>query len=141
MGHLFLSAEWVRAVTSLQGEFVNRVEPPTAPLRLNGTVNDAPFGDGPIEMHLDTSSGLGVVQHGHMATADVTITTDYRTAEALFVGGDPQAIMAAFLEGRIVVQGDLTKLVNAIGEASVSNSVRSEVASRVKDITDLHSES
>jgi hypothetical protein len=134
--HQFLSEEWVAAVLSLQDEYRDRVTPPQAPLRLNGTVTDAPFGEGPIAMSLDTSSGLGVVRTGHLDDAVVTMSTDYRTAHALLVDGDPQAVIEAFMSGRILVQGDLATLITALTEAGAPDETRAEIAARVREITE-----
>jgi hypothetical protein len=45
--------------------------------------------------------------------ADLTITTDYPTARELFLGADIQAALGALTEGRLKLQGDLTKLMAA----------------------------
>ena len=45
--------------------------------------------------------------------ADLTLTTDYVTAREIFMSGNPQAGMQAFMEGKVKVQGDLTKLMAA----------------------------
>ena len=50
---------------------------------------------------------------GHLNSADLTLTTDYVTARDIFMSGNPQAGMQAFMEGKVKVQGDLTKLMAA----------------------------
>ncbi len=50
---------------------------------------------------------------GHRDDADLTLTTDYATAKDIFMSGNPQAGMQAFMEGKVKVQGDLTKLMAA----------------------------
>ena len=69
---------------------------------------------------------------GHIDDAEVTITIDYATAKAIFVDGNPQAGMQAFMAGKIKVQGDMTKLM-AMGQARRSHAA--EVAAKIKDIT------
>ncbi len=43
--------------------------------------------------------------------ADLTLSTDIDTARAVFVSGDQQAGMQAFMAGKVRVQGDMTKLM------------------------------
>jgi hypothetical protein len=137
VAYQFLSDEWVEAVVALQDEYFGRAQPPATPLRLNGTVRDAPFRSGDVAMSLDTSTGLGVVRTGHLEDASVTLTTDYHTAKKLFVDGDPQAVMQAFMAGRILVQGDLATLIAAMTEATAPDEVRQEIAERIRAITVL----
>jgi hypothetical protein len=137
VAYQFLSDEWVEAVVALQDEYFGRAQPPATPLRLNGTVRDAPFRSGDVAMSLDTSTGLGVVTTGHLEDASVTLTTDYETAKTLFVDGDPQAVMQAFMAGRILVQGDLATLIAAMTEATAPDEVRREIAERIRAITVL----
>ena len=40
------------------------------------------------------------MDHGHLDDADVTVTTDYETAKALFVEQDAAAGMQAFMPAR-----------------------------------------
>ena len=48
---------------------------------------------------------------GLVDDADVTLTTDYATAKDVFVSGNQQAGMQAFMAGKVKVQGDMTKLM------------------------------
>ena len=48
---------------------------------------------------------------GLLDDADVTLTTDYGTAKDVFVSGNQQAGMQAFMAGKVKVQGDMTKLM------------------------------
>ena len=137
MGHPFLTDEWIAAVMALQEEYRSQVGPPPTALRLNGTIKGVPFQDEPLAVHLDTTSGVGVIQKGHVDRADATLTTDYETAKALFVTGQAQAVMTAFLDGRILVQGDLSKLVATLSPAGPGDDVRREIAERVRELTDL----
>jgi hypothetical protein len=49
---------------------------------------------------------------GHLPKPDVTVSMGYGTARSLFVAGDVQAVMQAFLGGRVRVDGDLSKLLD-----------------------------
>ena len=71
-----------------------------------------PFSERPIDAHVDTSSGGVAISTGHLPGPDVTVSMGYGTARALFVAGDVQTVMQAFLGGRIRVDGDLSKLLD-----------------------------
>jgi hypothetical protein len=83
---------------------------PTA-VRINLVVNDGPFADGPITSFVDTTSGELVMELGQLDDADVTVTTDYETAKSLFLASDPATGMQAFMAGKLVVEGDMMKLI------------------------------
>ena len=107
----FLSDEWFEAVR----EIVERRDvelPPHAELTMNLLVTDTPFG-ADRQLHVGARDGKADWGTGHAADADLTLTTDYLTARDIFVSGNPQAGMQAFLEGKVKLQGDLTKLMAA----------------------------
>ncbi len=111
----FLSDEWVAEAQRIYAE----VEASGAlaggtfsPVRVNLVITDAPFSDRPIDAHVDTSAGGVAISTGHLPGPDVTVSMGYGTARALFVAGDVQTVMQAFLGGRIRVDGDLSKLLD-----------------------------
>jgi putative sterol carrier protein len=83
---------------------------------------------------MDTSSGEMEMDTGHIDGADLTVTLDYDTAKAIFVEGNPQAGMQAFMAGKIKVQGDMTKLMAM--QAGAPDPTAQEVAKRIADITE-----
>ena len=83
-----------------------------APVRVNLIVAEAPFSATALDAHVDTSSGRLNIDTGHLSDPDVTVSMAYSTARSLFVQGDIQAVMQAFLGGRIKVDGDLSKLLD-----------------------------
>jgi hypothetical protein len=87
------------------------VSPQTA-VRLNLVVTGAPFSPEPVNAHIDTSGGRFDIGTGHLEGPDVTVSLGYETAKALFVAGNVQAVLQAFLAGQIKVDGDLTKLLD-----------------------------
>lgn len=133
----FLSEKWIAEAKKIRDEYRPRAPVPGQVIRMNQVIVDAPFGDGTINAHLDSSSGQIEIDFGHLPDADVTVTVDYDTARAVFVNQDPQAGMAAFLGGRIRVQGDLTKLMLVFqsGMSSEGSSMAREIAARIKGIT------
>jgi len=112
----FLSDEWVGEARRIysQAEASSSLgrEAPPAPVRVNLVVTGPPFAKGDIDAHADTSGGSVVIDTGHLDQPDVTVSLDYATARSLFVSGDVQAALQAFLNGRIKVDGDLTKLLD-----------------------------
>jgi len=107
----FLSPEWFVEVRRLQSEHGD-VLPPEADLRMNLRVTDTPFGDD-REFHMAASAGKAEWGEGHLADADVTLILGYATAKDIFVLGNPQAAIEAFMAGRITISGDITKLMVA----------------------------
>ena len=64
----------------------------------------------------------------------MTVTLDYETAKAIFVEGNPQAGMQAFMAGKIKVQGDMTKLMAM--QSGAPSPEQAELATKIKDITE-----
>ena len=107
----FLSDEWLAEVHRIVAEHDPDV-PSHASVTLNLVVTDTPFGEDRL-LHMGARDGKGDFGPGHLGDADVTFTTDYATAREIFVSGNPQAGMQAFLEGKVKMQGDMTKLLAA----------------------------
>lgn len=110
----FLSDEWVteaRRIYAGAGITLD-VGASATPVRVNLVVTEVPFSEKPLDAHLDTTDGKVAIDTGHLPEADVTVSMDYVTARTLFVGGDVQAVMQAFLAGRVRVDGDLSKLLD-----------------------------
>ena len=108
----FLSDEWFVAVR----EVVDARDvdiPPHAELTMNLVVTDTPFGED-RRLHVGARDGKADWGTGHATDADLTLTTDYATAREIFMSGNPQAGMQAFMDGRVKVQGDLTKRMAAL---------------------------
>ncbi|HEX3566990.1 MAG TPA: SCP2 sterol-binding domain-containing protein [Acidimicrobiales bacterium] len=104
MSHPFLSEEWLAAVEELQ---VDAPEPLPAmkDLTVNVVVQGGPDGD--HEIHLNG----GQFERGLADEAPTKLIVPYDTAKALFVEGNPQAAMQAFMSGQIKVEGDMSKLM------------------------------
>jgi putative sterol carrier protein len=130
----FLSDEWMDEAKKVREEFRGKTPPAAHVVKMNQVITDVPFGDGTINAHMDTSSGEMEMDTGHIDGADLTVTLDYDTAKAIFVEGNPQAGMQAFMAGKIKVQGDMTKLMAMQAGAVDPNAA--EVAKRIADITE-----
>lgn len=132
----FLSDEWITEARRIRKEHAGGGIAVPAVVRMNQVITEAPFGVGPIRAHLDTSSGQLVMDIGHVEEPDVTVTLDYPTARAIFVDGTPEAGMAAFMQGRVKVEGDLAKLIATLQQVSPGAFDASEVQRRIKEITE-----
>jgi hypothetical protein len=105
----FLSPEWIEAAHAVRSRH-DTIEPPFS-LAMNLVVGDVPFGDGRVEAHVSTDAGFIELDLGLLDKPEVSVLTDYATAKAVLVDGDGEAAMAAFMAGKIVVEGDMTKLL------------------------------
>lgn len=107
----FLSDEWLGAVHQIFDARDVDI-PPHAELAMNLVVTETPFGADRL-LHVGARDGKALWGLGHVDDADLTLTTDYATAREIFMSGNPQAGMQAFMEGKVKLQGDLTKLMAA----------------------------
>jgi len=139
MAHAFLSDEWLSAVLALRDEFDQAETPSEASIVMNQVISEMPFGDGKLEISVDTTNGLVDIRKGHVENADVTVKTDYATAKSVLVEQDPQAIMQAFMSGKILVEGDLVKLMTmqAAAMSAEPHPQRDELAKRLKALTEF----
>src|SRR5215203_1910227 len=135
MSHPFLSDEWMAAAKGIREKYAGQTTKVTQSLRINQVVTGAPFGDGTVESYLDTSSGDVVMDLGRLDDADVTVTTDYPTARAIFVDQDAAAGMQAFMTGKVQVQGDMMKLM-AMQTAMPTDEASRQIADEIKAITE-----
>jgi hypothetical protein len=125
----FLSDDWFTEVHKLVEE--HGADAPTAhPVVVNVVVTDTPFGD-ERQMHMGAKDGKGEMGVGLVDDADVTLTTDYATAKDVFVSGNQQAGMQAFMAGKVKVQGDMTKLM--MGQQGGGNQALNEAIQGVTE--------
>lgn len=122
MAHTFLSDEWLAAVSGLREE-LNLPEGPDVTINL--TVTDAPEGD--RDLHLTK----GAFASGHV-DAPTKMTLPYSVARQMFVEGNQQAGMQAFMTGQIKIEGDMTKVMQ-LQNSDTANTP--ELAERIKGLT------
>jgi hypothetical protein len=130
----FLSPEWIDATRAIRDEYRGRIPPMALGVKVNLVITDAPHG-GPIEAHLDTSSGQPSLELGLLEGPDVTLTLDFATARSMFAEQDPGAVMQSFFSGRIRVDGDVTKLMVMQAQQAQAGPLAAEVIAKVRDIT------
>jgi len=107
----FLSPAWLeefRTITERLNIEPLRVD---VALRMNQIISGCPFQDEPLKAFLDTSSGVVALDLGELDDPDLTVSLDYETAKALFVEFNPQRAIESFIAGKILVTGDMTKLL------------------------------
>ena len=134
MPHPFLSDEWLAAAKAVRAEH-GASESSGPAVRMNLTITAVPFGDGTVESHLDTSSGAAEMDLGHLDEPDVSLTTDYETAKTIFVVQDAAAGMQAFMTGKVVVQGDMMKLMS-LNATMAADPKSAEIAEAIRGITE-----
>jgi len=130
----FLSDEWLEAAKAIRDAHPGDGAAPAHVVRMNQVVTEVPFGDGTINLHMDTSGGSLELGTGHLDDADLTVTLDYATAKAILVEGNPQAGMQAFMAGKIKVQGDMTKMM-AMSQGAPDPAAE-EIAKQIQEITE-----
>ena len=133
----FLTPEWIEEARQLHQEYEDRVPPSTLPARVNLIVTEVSFSDDPIHAHVETGPGLFDVGPEHLEPVDATVTLDYATTVAIFIEGNPQAGMQAFMSGRIKVDGDVGKLITVFGGMGSGDPLSGEIGERLRDITAL----
>ncbi len=103
---LFLSDPWFDAAEKLIQE--HQPEVPPTNLVMNLEVAD---GGNTVKFFMGAKNGEVLFGKGATDGADLTMSTDIETARAVFISGDQQAGMQAFMAGKVRVQGDMTKLM------------------------------
>jgi putative sterol carrier protein len=129
----FLSDEWIEAAKAIREDFEGKGAAVPHVMKMNLVITEVPFGDGNIDAHMDTTSGELQLDTGHLEGEDLTVTVDYATAKAIFVDGNPQAGMQAFMAGKIKVQGDMTKMMAM--QTAQPDPVQLEMAAAISAIT------
>lgn len=135
MPYPFLSAAWIDAARAVRERHAGAGEPIAQAIRINLIVNDTPFADGSVQSYLDTSSGQTVLELGQLDEPDVTVTTDYETAKAIFATQDPAAGMQAFMAGKVVVQGDMMRLM-MLPALLAANPQAERISAEIRDLTE-----
>jgi putative sterol carrier protein len=131
--YAFLSDEWVDEARRIREEYEGRAGTMAHQMRMNLVITDVPFGDGPIDAHVDTTDGTLKLDKGHIDPADLKVTLDYATAKAILVEGNPSVGMQAFMAGKVKVEGDMAKLMMLQGAPPDEHA--QEVATRLREMT------
>jgi hypothetical protein len=127
MAFQFLSDEWLAEVKKIADE--NPDAAAGAPdIQLNVVVTGGPQGD--RELHLEKGTFAGGLIDG----APTKLTVPYSVARAMFIEGNQQAAMQAFMSGQIKVEGDMTKLM-AMQNQGGGGGAAEELQKKLQEIT------
>ena len=108
MAYEFLSDEWLTEAAKLRAEAGGAAGPDVT---FNVTVAGGPGGD--RELHFAN----GDLNGGHVETP-TKLTVPYDVARKMFVDGNQQAAMQAFMAGQIKIEGDMSKVMALNGQAA-----------------------
>ena len=124
----FLSDAWFDEVEKLRSE---APEPPAglADLMLNIVITGGPEGD--KEVH----TKAGQFERGLVDGAPTKLTVPYDVAKAIFIEGNQQAGMQAFMSGQIKVEGDMSKLMAMQGGGGAPSAEQQAFQQKLKDLT------
>jgi hypothetical protein len=125
MPYEFLSDEWLAEARQIGEESGATAVPPDA--SLNVVITEAPQGE--RQIHFDSGS----FATGLLDGALTKLTLPYGVAKQIFVDGNQQAAMQAFMAGQIKVEGDMTKVM-ALQSQPVTPE-RTELQKKLKEIT------
>lgn len=127
MAEIFLSDAWFAEVEKLRAE---APEPPAAlkDLLLNVVVQGGPDGD--REVHI----AAGNFEQGLADGAATKLSVPYDIAKSMFIEGNQQAAMQAFMSGQIKVEGDMSKLM-AMQSAGAPSPEQAAFQEKIKALT------
>ena len=130
MAHTFLSDDWLTAVKQITDDAGTGGLMPDS-VSLNLVVTGGPDGD--RELHVAD----GAFDSGLLDSAPTKLTVPFDVAKAMFIEGNQQAAMQAFMSGQIKVEGDLSKLMamQAQGASSANSPEAQALQEKVKAIT------
>jgi hypothetical protein len=123
----FLSDAWFDAADKLIREHAPEAPPQNLVMNLEVT-SDADT----VVFHMGSKDGQPLFGKGTIDGADLTLSTDIDTAREVFVAGNQQAGMQAFMAGKVRVQGDMTKLMMSQGSGGGSPAL----SQALQDITE-----
>jgi hypothetical protein len=123
----FLSDAWFDDVEKLRAD---APEPPAAmkDLVLNIVVSGGPEGDKEIHM------AGGNFERGLAEGAPTKLTVPFTVAKSMFIDGNQQAGMQAFMSGQIKIEGDMSKLM-AMQAGGGPTPEQEAFTAKIKEIT------
>ena len=91
--------------------------------------------DGDVEANLAPGDGGLAIGKGFLASAPTTVSLGYDVAREMFVNGNMQPAMQAFMKGEIKVEGDMTKVM-ALQQTGAPGPRQQELQQKIQAITD-----
>lgn len=128
MPYSFLSDDWHDAFDLI------RDQAPPAPagmadLTINVIVTGGPDGDRQLHM------ASGQFERGLSDGAPTKLTVPYEVAHSLFIKGDSQVAMQAFMSGQIKVEGDMSRLMAMQAGGTASTAEQAAFQKKLQEIT------
>ncbi len=130
MAHAFLSAGWLEEAEKIRQEINTPVPEAAQDLVINLVVTGGPAGD--IEARMTG----GKFEQGLADDAPTKLTVPYAVAKSMFIDGDQEAAMQAFMSGQIQVEGDMSKLMAMGGGGGGAGPDAQKLRERLKEITE-----
>lgn len=134
----FMTPEWIEAALAIRDDYSKHLPEPPAPVRMNLVVTDVPHGDeSSVEASIDTAESGLLPRLGHIEDPELTVTLEFVVAQALFIEQDPEAVAKAFFEGRIEVDGDMSRIffLQSLEPSPEQRELAEQVNTRLRDIT------
>ena len=128
MPNPFLSDAWLEDVKKITEEAGGGGMMPDS-VELNMVITGGPEGD--KELHV----AGGVFQTGLLDSAPTKLTVPYDVAKDMFINGNQQAAMQAFMSGKIKVEGDMTKLMAMQGGATPDPAAAEALQKKILEVT------
>jgi hypothetical protein len=122
----FLSDDWFVAAKKIADE-AGADAAQAGDLTLNIVVTGGPSGDKEIHM------ANGEFEQGLVDGAPTKLTVPYEVAKAVFIEGNQQVAMQAFMQGQVKVEGDMSKLMAM--QTQQPGPGQAELQAKLKEIT------
>jgi putative sterol carrier protein len=129
VAHAFLSDGWFDEAEKLRQEINPPVPDAARDLIINLVVKDGPQGD------VEARIAGGKFERGLAADAPTKLTVPYTVARSMFIDGDQQASMQAFMSGQIQIEGDMAKLMQMQGGGPPAPEAET-LRQRIKEMTE-----
>jgi putative sterol carrier protein len=128
MPNPFLSDAWLDDVKKITEEAGGGGMMPES-AEINMVITGGPEGD--KELHV----AGGAFNKGLLESAPTKLTLPYTVAKDMFINGNQQAAMQAFMSGQIKVEGDMTKLMAMQGGATPDPAAAEALQKKILEIT------
>lgn len=130
MPETFLSEAWFDEVDKIRAELGDiEVPPAMKDLKVNIVVTGGPDGDREIRME------AGAFERGLAEGAPTKLTVPFDVAKAIFIEGNQQAAMQAFMSGQIKIEGDMSKIMAMQAGTGTPGGEAQVLQQRLKEIT------
>ena len=129
MGCQFLSDEWFEEAEKIRSEIDPPVPDIIKDLVINLNVTGGPSGD------IQAKMAGGRFEKGLADDAPTTLTVPYDVAKKMFIEGDQNASMQAFMSGQIKVEGDMAAILS-MQTAGPPGPEAKELSEKIKAMTD-----